>query len=325
MKKLFVTIICFVIICSLSIPTKAQKNKEFSIPKDYKPAKVEKFPAYQTIVDKAVSQTIAKFSAKGLKEKDIAVTMLDLGDANNLRAANFRGEEKIYPASVSKMFYMVALERWLEDGKVKLTPELQRGLSDMIVISSNEATQYVLDVLTGTSSGAELPEKEFQKWAYKRNIVNRYYAAMGYRNINVNQKTFCEDAYGIEQQFRGYQGNNRNMLTTNATARLLAEIVLGKTNTPARTQEMMNLMKRDWEAQSGASGEPEFISTALKSGTKLWTKEGWTSKTRHDAAYLETPDGKKLVIVIFTENFSQEKEIIPTIAKNILDGLEKFQ
>ena len=97
----------------------------------------------------------------------------------------------------------------------------------MIVDSSNEATQYILDVLTDTSSGAEMPQKEFEEWQYKRNRVNRYFSSMGYTNINVNQKTFCEDAYGIEQQSRKYKGQNRNMLTTNATARLLAEIVTG--------------------------------------------------------------------------------------------------
>src|ERR1044071_7316111 len=152
------------------------------------------------------------------------------------------------------MFYMNALERQLENGKITMTPEMTRGLKDMIVVSSNEATQYILDVLTDTSSGAELPMKEFEVWQYKRNRVNRFFSSMGYTNINVNQKTFCEDAYGIEQQFRGYKGNNRNMLTTNATAQLLAEIVLGKANTPARTAIMMNLMKRDF---SGKSSDPD--------------------------------------------------------------------
>ncbi|MEO6589594.1 MAG: serine hydrolase, partial [Pyrinomonadaceae bacterium] len=129
-----------------------------------------------------------------------------------------------------------------------------------------------------------------------------------------------------EQQFRGYNlGNNRNMLTTNAVARLLTEIVLGKTNTPARTKIMMDLMRRDWEAQIGKTDDREFISYALKPGTKLWTKEGDTSKTRHDAAYIETPDGLKFVLVIFTENFANERDIIPSIAGKILDKLGEIK
>lgn len=298
-----------------------KKSKEFKIPADYKPIALENSPALSALLNAAVNETLDKFKDKNLKSENLAVTLIDLRDVNNLKTADVRGEEKIYPASVSKMFYMNALQRWLEDGRVKMSPELERGLRDMIVVSSNEATQYVLDVLSGTSSGAELPEKEFEKWAFKRNVVNRFYAAQNYRNINVNQKTFCEDAYGIEQQFRGANGENRNKLTTNATARLLTEIVLGKTNTLERTRIMMDLMRRDWEAQIGKTEDREFISYALKPGTKLWTKEGDTSKTRHDAAYIETPEGLKFVIVIFTENFATERDIMPTIARKVLDNL----
>jgi hypothetical protein len=334
MKKLVTALLCLVAFCLFCAAASAQngkKSKEFKIPADYKPIAPEKSPALQALLDSAVGEALEKFKDKNLKAENVAATLIDLRDASNLRWASVRGEEKIYPASVVKMFYMNALERWLEDGRVTMTPELERGLKDMIVVSSNEATQYILDVLTGTSSGAELSEKEFEKWAFKRNVVNRFYAAQGYQNINVNQKTFCEDAYGIEQQFRGYKGNNRNMLTTNAVARLLTEIVLGRTNTPERTRIMMDLMKRDF---SGTTTDPDdqahgFTGIALNNkgmkDAKLWSKAGWTSKARHDAAYIETPDGLKFVLVVFTENFASERNIIPTIAEKVLDNLGKIK
>jgi beta-lactamase class A len=253
--------------------------------------------------------------------------LIDLRDPNNLMTANYRGEQKIYPASVVKMFYLTAFHQWLEDGKIKsLSPEMERGLKDMIVDSSNEATQYILDVLTDTTSGGELSEKDLQIFAQKRNAVNRYFASLGYTNINVNQKTFCEDAYGREQQFR-YGGKNRNMLTTNATARLLAEIALGRIVSKERSAQMMDLLKRDF---SGASNDTDdqahgFTAIALNKlnlkDAKLWSKAGWTSKTRHDAAYIETTDGLKFVLVVFTENFANEREIIPNIAEKVLNKL----
>jgi Beta-lactamase enzyme family len=316
----------FSLFCVASNAQNTKKLPELKVPANYKPLVTENSPALQTLLDSAISETLEKFKAKNLKAENVAATLIDLRETNFLKTANFRGEDKIYPASVVKMFYMNALERRLEDGQITMSPELERGLKDMITVSSNEATQYVLDVLTGTSSGAEKSGKDYEKWVYKRNAVNRFYAALGFQNINVNQKTFCEDAYGIEQQFRGYNlGNNRNMLTTNAVARLLTEIVLGKTNTPARTKIMMDLMQRDWEAQIGKTDDREFISYALKPGTKLWTKEGDTSKTRHDAAYIETPEGLKFVIVIFTENFAAERDIIPSIAEKVLNGLGKIK
>src|SRR6476619_4573234 len=120
----------------------------------------------------------------------------------------------------------------------------------MIVDSSNEATQYVVDVLTQTTGGYELPPKEMEEWQYKRNAVNRYFSSLGYTNINVNQKTFCEDAYGRERVSRGPNGENRNKLTTDATARLMMEIVTGKIASPERTAAMMELLKREYAGQS---------------------------------------------------------------------------
>ncbi len=331
MKKLSPILFCLVIailISSFSVAEaqKMAKLKEIIVPQNYKPVAPQSSSTLQTLLDTAVGETLEKFNDKNLKAENVAVTLIDLRENNFLKTANFRGEEKIYPASVVKMFYMNALERRLEDGQIQTSPELERGLRDMITVSSNEATQYVLDVLTGTSSGAERFGKDYEQWKYKRNAVNRFYSTMGFRNINVNQKTFGEDAYGIEQQFRGYSlGDNRNMLTTNAVARLLTEIVLGRTNTPQRTKIMMDLMRRDWEAQIGKTNDREFISYALKPGTKLWTKEGDTSTMRHDAAYIETPDGLKFVIVIFTENFATQRDIIPTIAGKVLDGLANIK
>src|ERR1043165_4824802 len=202
------------------------------------------------MLDGIILDLLKTYPNDSIKQSEIAATLIDVHDPSNLQTGYFRGDERIYPASVVKMFYMNALERQLEDGKVTMTPEMARGLKDMIVVSSNEATQYMLDILTDTSSGAELPTKEFADWQYKRNRVNRFYSAMGFTNINVNQKTFCEDAYGIEQQSRNYKGENRNALTTDAVARLLAEIVLGHMNTPDRTKAMMDLMKRDPFKQS---------------------------------------------------------------------------
>ena len=297
-------------------------------PKSYSAPIFNASTSLQSILDRSVAQMIGGYQNGAFKPEEIAATLIDLRDPSHLSLASVRGDERIYPASVVKMFYMNALERQLEDGKVTMTPELTRGLKDMIVVSSNEATQYILDVLTDTSSGAELPADEFAKWQNKRNRVNRFYSEMGFTNINVNQKTFCEDAYGIEQQSRNYKGENRNALTTNATARLLAEIVLGRMNTPDRTKLMMDLMKRDPFAKTddqdsqdtGFSGKA--FAEMKMTGVRLWSKAGWTSKARHDAAYVETPDGLKFVLVIFTENHANDRETIPTIVKSVLNGLK---
>jgi beta-lactamase class A len=283
----------------------------------------------QDLVNRAAKTTLDRFADKKLQEDQLSITLIDLRDAKRPETASFRGNERVYPASVVKLFYLVAAQRWLEDKKIEQTPELTRALRDMIVDSSNEATQYVVDVLTQTTSGYELPAKEMEEWQYKRNAVNRYFSSMGYTNINVNQKTFCEDAYGRESVSRGPKGENRNKLTTDATARLMMEIVTGKVPTPARTALMMDLLKRDYKKETTDTDDQGtgFTGIALKGrdGFRLWSKAGWTSTTRHDVAYIETPDGAKFVLATFTTGHSNEREIIPTVARIVIQGLKKTE
>jgi beta-lactamase class A len=280
----------------------------------------------QSLVDEAATKTLAKFADKKLEAKQLSITLIDLRDPAHPSQASFRGNERVYPASVVKLFYLAAAHRWLEDKKIEDTPELRRALKDMIVDSSNEATQYVVDVLTHTTGGYELPPKEMAEWQEKRNAVNGYYSSLGYTNINTNQKTFCEDAYGREQVSRGPNGENRNKLTTDATARLLSEIVTGKVVSPSRSAQMMELLKRDYSGTSKDADDQGhgFTGIALQGmeGVRLWSKAGWTSTTRHDAAYLELPDGSKFVLVIFTTDHANEREIIPTVARVVIEGFK---
>jgi len=88
----------------------------------------------------------------------------------------------------------------MEDGKLQDTEELRRAMRDMIVDSYNEAAGLIVDSLTDTTSGPELPPNELEKWYDQRNAVNRYFASLGYKNINVNRKPWCEGPYGREMQ-----------------------------------------------------------------------------------------------------------------------------
>jgi beta-lactamase class A len=299
-----------------------------TLPKQSPPnAQAQPSPRLQSILDDAARTALERFKEKGFSEKNLAVTVIDLTDPARPERASFRGAEPIYPASVVKLFYLAAAQRWLEDGRLKESEELSRGLRDMIVESSNDATHYVLDSLTGVSNGAELSPAELKKWAEKRNAVNRYFASLGYTTepggINVNQKPWCEGPYGRERQFLGPKFENRNKLTTDATARLLAEIAAGHAVTPERSRRMMELLKRDF---AGKSDDPDdqahgFTGIALEAGARLWSKAGWTSTTRHDAAYVELPGGRRLVIVTFTTDFAKERDVIPTIARDVIGKL----
>lgn len=247
-----------------------------------------------------------------------------------VRGFQYRGVERIYPASVVKLFYLVAVHEWLTKGMIQSSAELERAVRDMIVDSGNDATSLVVDVLTGTTSGPELPPGPFETWQHQRNLVNRYFQSLGWPDldsINVNQKTWCDGAYGRERAFLGTLMENRNMLTTNATARLLHSIVGGVAVSAPASQAMMDLMARSLDPAALAA-DPEnqvtgFLGAGVPTNAKVWSKAGLMSTVRHDAAYIELPGQRPYVLVVFTEGKAQSKseEILPFVSRQIAEAI----
>jgi beta-lactamase class A len=273
----------------------------------------------QKIVEETVAAALEKYAACGLTADELAITLVDLSDEKNPVRADYRGDAPTYPASVIKLFYLVAAHRQMEDGRLADTAELRRALRDMIVDSGNEPTAYIIDLLTDTTSGPELPPAELAAWHEKRNAINRYLHAHGYPEINANRKTWHEGPYGRDKQAVDQFVPSKNSLTANATARLLVEIFSGSCVSAARSAQMLELLRRDVSDLQRADYQTrEFIGVALPPTAKLWSKAGYMSVARHDAALVEFAGGKKIALVILTEKHSDEKGMIPEIARMII-------
>lgn len=278
-----------------------------------------------------------------LTPEQIAITWLvydspRVGDAKNatefwqqqVRGWSDRGDEPIYPGGIVHLFYLVAIYEWLEKGMVKTSVELERAIRDMVICSSNDATGLVVDVLTGTTSGPELSPGPFQTWKYQRNFVNRYFQSLKWPEltaINVNQKTWCDGAYGRERAFQGLLMENRNILTVHGTARLFHSIVGGVAVSSQASQKMMNLLKQNLnqEDPEGRVGSRAigFLGESLPQDVQLWSKSSLDSQVRHDAAYVELPNLQPYLLVVFTEGktLSKNEKILPYISQRFVEAM----
>jgi hypothetical protein len=253
---------------------------------------------------------------------------------HSLRGFTYRGVERIYPASVVKLFYMVAVNEWLEKQMLQTSKELERATRDMIIDSSNDGTSLVIDMLSGTTSGPELSAGPFETWRHQRNIVNRYLKSLGWEEldtINVCQKTWGDGPYGRERAFYGEMLENRNMLTTNATAKLLHSIVGGVAVSSGRSQAMMALLKRSLNPEDLPTDVEEdqitgFLGGGLPENAQIWSKAGWTSQVRHDAAYIELQDKRPYLLVVFTEGkaHAKSREILPFVSQKIAEAINNL-
>lgn len=286
-------------------------------------------PDWPTLVTQTAQAVQAEFAAPPLQPEQLAITVIDLRQPARPVTAHYRGEERFYPASVIKLFYLAYAHRLMADGQLADTPELQRALRDMIVDSYNDATAAVVDAITGTTGGPELPPAELTTWHDQRRAVTRHFEALGYKNVLAVRKTWAEGPYGREKQDATVNLPARNFLSTNDTARLMEEIATGRCVTPARSAQMLALLARDPQQAPATADDPAdyegvgFTGPALSPGMKLWSKAGWVSWARHDAALIELPEGGRIIIVTFTDGkeHSKNRKIIAAVARRILANL----
>ncbi|RPF83986.1 MAG: hypothetical protein CBB80_002980 [Synechococcus sp. TMED20] len=238
--------------------------------------------------------------------------------------AGWNQDRLLYPASVVKLFYAVAAERWLQQDLIPDGEELQRALRDMIGDSSNDATGLVMDLLTGTCSGPALQENAWHLWQRQRQLVNEWLASLAWpelEGVNCCQKTWGDGPYGREKLFYGADNSNRNALSTQATARMLEAVMTGAVVSPPACRRLRELLDRSLDPEQRRA-DPEnqvdgFLGEGLIENACLWSKAGWMSQARHDAAWWQHGDQPPMLLVAFSSgpDRARDEQLMPALAR----------
>ena len=126
---------------------------------------------------KGLLDRFEKEGRPGLQE-NIAITCIRYDSkepsSSNGFGTGWNSNQKFYPASIVKIVYALATEVWIKKDLIIDSEELRRGLHEMIANSNNDATGYILDLLTGTTSGPSLDEQSYQAWKIQRCLINSW-------------------------------------------------------------------------------------------------------------------------------------------------------
>jgi hypothetical protein len=295
----------FVLLLLLALPVRANYREFLDVAPD---------PALGTKMRMAAEATLKAYPK--LKAEDLAISIIDVTVPHITSRGDHQGNAPFYPASVIKLFFMADVYQ----AHKQRVPDVDRALKEMISVSDNDATAYLVDILANTAAGPSLQGRALQRFIERRRDINRRFQRIGYvDNVSAMMKPWSFGPYGVEKQVLGENRENRNKLTTNATAALLLWIV--RRRAPG-ANEMMALLQRPLAPPRTEENQvKEFIGEALPAGAQLWSKAGWTSEVRHDAAYIELPSGRKFILVIFTRGTADDVTLIPAITRNVLAEL----
>ena len=273
-------------------------------------------PSIETKLRRVAESTLKDFPK--LKAEDLSMTYVDLTNMSTISRGDYHGDAPFYPASVVKLFYLA--ETYHQ--KKESVPDVPRALGEMIHVSDNDATAFILDVISDTCSGPELDGRALKKFIEKRSVVNRWLVPLGY-DISAMSKPWSFGPFGRDVQLLGANRENRNRATSNAVASMLLWIVRGRAVSPEASKSMMELLNRPLDTPRKDENQvKEFVGESLPAGSKLWSKAGWTSEVRNDAAYIELPNGKKFILVVFTRGTADDVKLLPAIGAKVLAEMQ---
>lgn len=270
-------------------------------------------PELQAFLDRTIDGLEAHDAR--LREAAVRVAVLDLAHGEPPRIADHHGDAPIYPASVGKFVYLMAAYRWQEEGRLRIEGDFDRELTEMIRVSSNEATQKVFARLTDTEPGPELSAEAYRDYRERRQAVKRWLATLGVTDLHCVNPTYDGggDLYGRDAQFirdasvagglgRGHgEAPNRQAMTANGTVRLLALLATDRALSAEDSATVRRRMRRDPAEQphlvhriaGGASRLP---------GLEIYAKSGTWGPIYADAGIVrQVASGRQVVIAVFTE------------------------
>jgi hypothetical protein len=290
-------------------------------------------------LDKIVDNLVNYAKENKLPTNSLSITLIDL---NKNTTASYQENTLRYPASVVKLFWMVALETKIKQGQVQITA-INNDLNTMMFKSDNDAASNVIDAITNTqSSDKSLDKQEFSTWKQQRQSLNGFFEKAGYKDINISQKTFplplhnIKEPKGADAQIRGDNPNSprRNKVTSYQAARLMYEIAQGKAVAPEYQESMLSLLKRDlgyWQAQPPNPEEFDpvrdlFGENLPANQVEFYSKAGWTTVSRQEVAYITSKDGKaRYILAIFGDDkaYGDSKKAFPKMSRLVFDKMTK--
>jgi len=273
---------------------------------------------------------------KDFSREDISITWINYKIENKRVFKGFgygiNNKKMVYPASIVKLVYSLAAYYWIKKGSLLLSEEIIDAVGKMLSFSSNNATSFLIDLLTGTTSGPCIEGELWENWKYQRNIINDWLHDLSWEEligINCCQKTWDDGPFGREKEFYGYENKNRNAMTTDSTARVFEEIMIHidyqKDDLHLRDFLTRDLNKAALERDS-LNQIDGFLGEGLPESTKLWSKAGLMSEVRHDSAWWINNQSLQTLLVVFCdgEKYSKDTSFLPLIAKEVHEFNKRY-
>ncbi len=257
-----------------------------------------------------------------LENLAVALVLFD-GDreqGGGCRLVHYHGDRPYFPADLVSLFFLAGIYIQMKTGAIVDDKNVERDILRTVRGGNADAANLLLDRITGTLSGPELPDANLELFARRRGRLDEMMKQIGIPGTRCVQKIWDRPAYGRDAQFLGEDQSRDNQVTAVAAAFLLTKITLGQVGGEEASRQILDLLRIDLAAAGGHRKLPR-IASALPAGSQAF---GWctvTHRVRHEAVIVELPRGLRYVLAFLSYLGEKHQEVPEAIGREVARGL----
>lgn len=256
------------------------------------------YEAVDTALQGALSKRLKlnKTWRKLIRQKKMAVALVDLSDLEKPRFARVNGRQTMYSASMPKIAILLAAFQKIEDDGLTLTPAIQKDLADMIRRSSNQAATRMIDRVGGLDSvNAVLHDPRYK--LYDKKLDGGLWVGKRYQKYG---RRVPDPIYGISHGASVMQ-----------VARFYYLLATGRLVSAQRSKEMLDILV-------DPAIKHKFVAAlqATAPGAKIYRKSGTWKKFHADSVLVWGPVWRRYILVGVVESADGEqilRSLVPAI------------
>lgn len=234
---------------------------------------------------------------KLVKQKKMAIGLVDLSDVNNIRFARINGNHMMYAASLPKIAVLLAAMDAIEKKELIETAAIKKDMKLMISKSDNQATTRMIDRLGYEKIEAVLTSDRYNLYDQEQGgglWVGKRYGSGG--GVNRDPLKNLSHAATVTQVCRYYY--------------LLAQ---GKLVNKKRSKQMLDIME-------DPALHHKFVNTLDKiaPNARLFRKSGSWSTYHSDSVLVWGKSSRRYILVALVDDKNGEQ-----IIRNLVEPIEK--
>ena len=218
---------------------------------------------------------------RAIKDKRLAVALVDLTDKAAPRMAQLNGDEMMYAASMPKIAILLAAFERIADGKLPLNAALEETMTRMIRFSSNKAASQMIRSVGGDYINSVLESPKYRLYDPEHNgglWVGKEYG---------NSRVFHRDP--LHHLSHG--------ATAIQTARYYYLLEAGKLVSPSASHEMKSILARSGISHKFVKG----LEAKHYPDLHIYRKSGTWRSYHADSALIEH-DGRRYIAVAIAKD-----------------------